>query len=83
MDSREALIALNMLEHVGPVRLRQLLQYFGDAPAILQASRQQLLSVTALAPRLPILFPAGKRTSISLEIEAHSGIWLSRSDAGR
>src|ERR1041385_1439664 len=43
MDSREALVALNMIEHVGPVRVRQLLEHFGDAPAILRASKQQLL----------------------------------------
>jgi DNA processing protein len=34
---------LNLIEHVGPVRVRQLLEHFGDAPAILKASRQQLL----------------------------------------
>jgi DNA processing protein len=45
MDSREALVALNLIEHVGPVRVRQLLECFGEAPAILQASRQQLLRV--------------------------------------
>src|SRR5437667_501403 len=43
MDSREALVALNLIEHVGPVRVRQLLEHFGDAPAILSASKQQLL----------------------------------------
>src|SRR6266481_8520081 len=43
MDSREALVALNLVEHVGPVRVRQLLEHFGDAPAILCASKQQLL----------------------------------------
>lgn len=48
MDSREALIALNMLEHVGPVRLRQLLQHFGDAPAILGASRAALARVPGI-----------------------------------
>jgi DNA processing protein len=45
MDSREALVALNLIEHVGPVRVRQLLEYFGDAPTILAASRQRLLQV--------------------------------------
>jgi DNA processing protein len=45
MDSREALVALNLIEHVGPVRVRQLLEHFGEAPAILRASRQQLLQV--------------------------------------
>ncbi|MEO7298555.1 MAG: DNA-processing protein DprA [Verrucomicrobiota bacterium] len=43
MDSREAFVALNMIEHVGPVRVRQLLEHFGEAPAILGASKSQLL----------------------------------------
>src|SRR5882724_5107310 len=45
MDSREALIALNLIGNVGPVRVRQLLEHFGDAPAILGASRHQLQHV--------------------------------------
>src|SRR5439155_21561052 len=45
MDSREAFVALNMIDHVGPVRVRQLLTYLGDAPAILAASTQQLMRV--------------------------------------
>src|SRR6516164_920765 len=45
MDSREALVALNLIEHVGPVRARQLLEHFGDAAAILAASRQELMQV--------------------------------------
>ena len=45
MDSREALVALNLIEHVGPVRVRQLLEHFGEAPAILGASKSQLLNV--------------------------------------
>jgi len=45
MDNREALVALNMIEHVGPVRVRQLLEYFGDAQAVLRATKQQLLQV--------------------------------------
>jgi DNA processing protein len=45
MDSREAFVALSMVEHVGPVRVRQLLQHFGDSVSILKASKQQLLRV--------------------------------------
>ena len=45
MDSREAFIALNMIEHVGPVRARLLLEHFGEAPAILSASKSQLRTV--------------------------------------
>jgi DNA processing protein len=45
MTSREALIALNMIDHVGPVRLRKLLEHFGEPQAILSASHQQLTHV--------------------------------------
>ena len=48
MDSREALVALNLVEHVGPVRVRQLLEQFGDAPSILKASKAQLLRVPGI-----------------------------------
>ena len=48
MEPREALVALNLVEHVGPVRVRQLLEHFGEAPAILRASRQQLLQVRGI-----------------------------------
>lgn len=45
MDSREALVALNLIEHVGPVRARLLLDHFGEAPQILAASKSALLRV--------------------------------------
>jgi DNA processing protein len=48
MDSREAYVALNMIEHVGPVRVRQLLERFGDPVSILSASKQQLLGVRGI-----------------------------------
>ena len=48
MDSREALVALNMIEGVGPIRVRQLLEQFGDATAILKASRTQLAAVRGI-----------------------------------
>jgi len=45
MDPREAFIALNMIEGVGPVRVRSLLEHFGDAPKILSASKSALTRV--------------------------------------
>ena len=48
MDSREAFVALNLIAHVGPVRVRQLLDHFGEAPAILRASKAQLLRVRGI-----------------------------------
>lgn len=48
MTSREAYIALNMIDEVGPVRVRALLDRFGTPEAILDASRQDLLQVTGV-----------------------------------
>ncbi len=48
MDAREALVALNLVEHVGPVRLRQLLSFFGEPCAILNATKAQLLQVQGI-----------------------------------
>ena len=48
MDSHEALVALNLIENVGPVRVRQLLQHFGDPPAILSASETELTRVKGI-----------------------------------
>src|SRR5574337_873848 len=48
MDSREAHVALNLIEGVGPVRVRQLLEHFGEAPAVLSASVTQLRQVRGI-----------------------------------
>ncbi|MCS7337933.1 MAG: DNA-processing protein DprA [Verrucomicrobiae bacterium] len=48
MDNREALVALNMIEGVGPIRVRQLLEYFGDARAVLSAPKHQLMQVRGI-----------------------------------
>ncbi len=45
MENREALIALNMIDHVGPVRLRQLLEVFGSPTAVLGAPMEDLARV--------------------------------------
>src|SRR5512137_177996 len=63
MDSREALVALNLIEHVGPVRVRQLLEHFGEAPAILRASRQQLLQVRGIGEDTAEAIAAWEKTT--------------------
>ena len=45
MDSREALVALNLLPDIGPVRVRNLLSRFGSAQAVLVATQGDLLQV--------------------------------------
>jgi DNA processing protein len=48
MDFREAMVALNLVEGVGPVRARQLIAHFGDATAIFGATRHQLQQVAGI-----------------------------------
>ena len=50
MDSREALVALNLIEGVGPVRVRQLLELFGEPSAVLSAGKTRLLNVRGIGP---------------------------------
>lgn len=68
MDAKDALIALNMIDHVGPVRLRQLLDHFTDPPAILAASRDQLMRVGGIGVETADAI-AGWESSIDLEGE--------------
>jgi DNA processing protein len=52
VDAREALVVLNLLEGIGPVRVRQLLEFFGDATKVLQASRAALTRVKGIGDDL-------------------------------
>lgn len=68
MTSSEALIALNMIDHVGPVRLRQLMNHFGEAPSILGASRSQLMAIHGIGPEVADAI-AGWEKSVNLDAE--------------
>ncbi len=45
MTSREAYIALNMVDGIGPIRVRALRERFGEAQVILEASKADLMQV--------------------------------------
>lgn len=68
MEAREALIALNMIDHVGPVRLRQLLEVLGDPPAILRATASQLRRVPGIGDETADAIAAWER-GVDLEGE--------------
>lgn len=68
MEPKEALVALNMIDHVGPVRLRQLLNHFGDAPSILEASTARLMQVHGIAEETAQAI-ASWRANVPLEAE--------------
>lgn len=48
MSPLEAITALNQLPKIGPVRIRRLLEFCGDAAAVLRATRDQLLRVEGI-----------------------------------
>lgn len=50
MEDKEALVALNMIDHVGPIRVRQLVDFFGSAATVLQARKDKLLLVRSIGP---------------------------------
>lgn len=50
MEVKEALIALNMVDHLGPIRLKQLLQYFPSPVELLSASESELSRVPGIGP---------------------------------
>lgn len=62
MDSREAFIVLNMIDGVGPVRVRQLLEHFGEAPAILAANIAQLERVPGIGRETAAAIAAWEKT---------------------
>ena len=84
MDSREALIALNLIEHVGPVRARLLLEHFGDAPKILQASQSELRRVRNIGDETAAAIAGWEKTvDLAGELKRISGIRLPRFDSKR
>jgi len=48
MTAQEALVALNMLPKIGPVRVRRLLENFGNPAAILGAAKDRLMRVDGI-----------------------------------
>lgn len=52
MTSKEAYIALNMIDEIGPVRVRALLDRFETPEAILNASRQDLMQVEGVGEQV-------------------------------
>ena len=68
MDERSAYIILNMIQGVGPVTVRSLVDALGSVPAVLKAGRETMLRVRRVGPEL-----AGKiiaqRDELSAEAE--------------
>lgn len=50
MTSREAVLALNLLPGIGPVRISRLLEHFGNANRVLHASANELQRAEGIGP---------------------------------
>ena len=74
MDAKEAFVALNMMEHLGPIRVRLLLDQFGDAPSILKAP-------TGLLRRVPGLGDAAVQSLVRWEKEVDLSAEMARIQA--
>jgi DNA processing protein len=86
MTSREAYIALNMVDGVGPVRVRALLDRFGAPEAILSAPRDGLMRVEGVGEEVARSI-AGWRGPVDLDAELarieKAGVQVvTRDDAG-
>jgi DNA processing protein len=86
MTSREAYLALNMVDGVGPVRVRALLDRLGTPENILSASRDELMRVDGVGPEVAGSV-AGWRTQLDLDaelarIEKAGVLVVTRDDAG-
>jgi DNA processing protein len=68
VTSREAYVALNMIDEVGPVRVRALLDRFGTPEAILDAGRHDLMQVTGVGEQVAQNM-TGWRDAVKLEDE--------------
>jgi len=68
VTSREAYIALNMVDGVGPIRVRALLERFGEPQAILSASRGELMRVDGVGEEVARCITSW-RESIDLDAE--------------
>lgn len=68
MTPTEALVILNMVDHIGPVTVRRLLERFGDPQAILDAPRGDLKSVEGVGDKSAEAI-AGWREGIRWEAE--------------
>ncbi|MCP5535125.1 MAG: DNA-protecting protein DprA [Akkermansiaceae bacterium] len=68
MTPREALVALNMLPRIGPVRVRRLMDHFGGAEAVLRESARSLMAVQGIGTETAEII-SGWENSIDLAAE--------------
>jgi DNA processing protein len=85
MNTREAYLALHLLDQVGPIRLRRLIEVFGCPQAVLKAPIQSLTRVHGLGPETAqIIADWENRVDLGGELErirAWPCEWITQEDA--
>ncbi len=70
MTQREAFILLNMAPHIGSIRLKRLLEYFGSPQKVLSSSKDRLIKVEGIGERLASqIIETKKRTDLERELD--------------
>lgn len=69
MTDQERLILLNLVPDIGSLRLRTLLDHFGDLDRLWQASDEEVRRVSGFGPRLAQRLVEGRRHTQALEDE--------------
>lgn len=69
MTEREALIALNLVDGIGPVRVRALMELLGSASAILEAEEAEWIRAEGIGPKLAArILPRLREVDVEQEI---------------
>jgi len=68
MNNRDAFITLNVMERVGPVRVRAMIEHLGSVQAIFEATAEQLGEVKGIGPSVAKSI-INQRRNISVENE--------------
>ena len=63
MTSTEALVILNMVDHIGPITVRRMMEKFGKVEAILEASISDLRAVEGVGDKSARAIADWRRTS--------------------
>ncbi len=70
VDKRSAYIALNLLPGIGPLRIRRLLEFFGDPAAVLAAPESALARISGIGPSLArLIHEWEQRVDVGAELE--------------
>jgi DNA processing protein len=69
MNPREAYIALNLIDHVGPVRVKRLLERFGQPQAILAAGAKELMQVEGVGPEVAKAITGWSQADLDAELK--------------